>query len=68
MSITELSKLQTMYEVILYYHFHEIVSPEEFCKAHRAKCKELGLTGYSRLKEDYETLQYCKRPYSRDCK
>jgi UPF0176 protein len=52
MSITELSKLQTMYEVILYYHFHEIVSPEEFCKAHKAKCKELGLKGRIYISEE----------------
>ena len=45
MALKELSKSQEMYEVILYYHFHEIVSPEEFCKAHKAKCKELGLKG-----------------------
>ena len=52
MTIKELSKLQTMYEVILYYHFHEIVSPEEFCKAHRAKCKELGLKGRIYISEE----------------
>ena len=45
MALLELLKLQIMYEVILYYHFHEIVSPEEFCKVHKVKCKELGLKG-----------------------
>ncbi|NBW70689.1 MAG: rhodanese domain-containing protein, partial [Bacteroidetes bacterium] len=34
-----------MFEVILYYQFHPIESPEEFCKAHKRKCKELGLKG-----------------------
>ncbi len=34
-----------MFEVILYYQFHPIDSPDEFCKAHKRKCKELGLKG-----------------------
>ena len=34
-----------MFKVILYYNFTPIIEPGAFCKAHRKKCKELGLRG-----------------------
>lgn len=34
-----------MYEVILYYRFHEIKDPQSFCEEHKLFCKELGVKG-----------------------
>ena len=34
-----------MYEVILYYHFHEVEDPESFKNEHKSYCKELGVKG-----------------------
>lgn len=34
-----------MYEVILYYRFHEIKDPQSFCEEHKQFCKELGVKG-----------------------
>lgn len=34
-----------MYEVILYYRFHEIENPGEFCKEHHRFCRNLGVKG-----------------------
>lgn len=34
-----------MYEVILYYRFHEIGDPGEFCREHHRFCRKLGVKG-----------------------
>lgn len=34
-----------IYKLILYYHFHPIGDPEEFCRAHRQACLKLNLFG-----------------------